>query len=1000
MRRTSHVACAFLVTALAAFADRPREPVFSSVRESVRSEATSEANLPRRLRTLKNLAMLVAPTAGAEAMEKALSREAFERIVQLIRDGDTKEAASSIDPPLLALCDLGERSPLKSARKVSFPGTEGAQVAALLFEPERPSTFGLVFGHGGYGSKEGWADVALALSRAGVWVLDMDFEGAGESGGVSAWSTRIRDFSCGIDFLQSELGLTKFGVAGHSGGGAWPAACAAIDDARVSTAVLWDCPFDFYDIHLVKDSVDPGGNPAAVLEDVFEKTRDVPAALRPPEVDETRGLPGRFDAMYEEVEATLSKYRHPARLLAEQQGKRPLAVLHIVAEELIRQLGPSPRGGQYELRGESQSEVRSGYFGRTLRFQESELFVRPEGLWERWDRELGEPKRTALIRGTNHAFAPPGRMEAVRESVEWLRRHLLAAGPQDTPKEAEAGLCEVSLPVASGAVLVVDSVPSAKKGADVVDFSKAFPTRTLQAKDGAVAFEVGREPVYVIDGDISLPSPVPAESSPFGFHPASVPDPKDPYGRAKEIGVRWHRAGMYAHWILVQPTQEDIDGGVFHWEQNDREWGLVPESMAIFGNIGLPERRGAKESGKPALSGWRLNQPEEAYLRFVKAVVERYDGDGVDDMPGLKTPIRHWQFENEPDIASEDSEGYAHLHEVTFDAIREACPEAKVALGGQTGGGVPVFERFFVPVLKKLGGKRVDIYDIHYYGDAKLDWRGVKEVYDHVRERLDELGYAGTEVWITEMGTYSGAPGDEEPKRRPAQTERERNRERNLAEIPEPPMLKLPPQGEREQARDVVKRHAYTLSLGVKKTFWAWGLVEGFVHDDGYFDHTGLVYDGEFDEDPPPGTRKLAYFAYRKMTETLDGADWSRVEALVLGEDVHAIRVPRGAGTVTVVWHDPPYPISAMVPAEALEEIRRRLDELAGGATDAENLRERFGALREVIMLALNAGGPSAVDTWASFDRVTRLEKRVREGADDASAEVDAIIREAVEFFR
>ena len=553
---------------------------------------------------------------------------------------------------------------------------------------------------------------------------------------------------------------------------------------------------------------------------------------------------------------------------------------------------------------------------------------------------------------------------------------------------------EVRLPVASKTTLAVDSVPSAEKGADLKDFPSAFPTRTLEAKDGAVSLEVGREPVYVIDGDTSLPSPVPTESSPFGFHPASVPGPKDPYGHAKEIGVRWHRAGMYAYWILVQPTQEDIDKGVFHWEQNDREWGLVPESMAIFGNIGLPERRESKEPGKPRLSVWRLNQPEEAYLRFVKAAVERYDGDGVDDMPGLKVPIRYWQFENEPDGASEDWEGYAHLHEITYDAIKEACPEAKVALGGQAG----EFEGFFGPILKRLDGKRVDIYDFHFFGDAKLHWRGVKAEYDRIRKRLDELGYAKTEIWITEMGTHSGAPGDEEPRRRAPRNDRERQRERDLAQMGEPP--KLPVQSEREHARDVVKRHAYALSIGVKKTFWAWGLVEGFKHDDGFFDHTGFIYDGEFDNDPPRGTLKLAYHAYRKMTETLDGADWSRAETPVLGKDVYAIRVPRGKGTVTVVWHDPPYPISAMVPSVALAEIRRCLDELGGGATDAKNLRDRFGALRKVIRLALDAGGPSAVVKWGPFDRVKRLEERVLDGAEAAPAEVDAIIREARETFR
>ncbi|HAZ08596.1 MAG TPA: hypothetical protein DCZ01_08775 [Elusimicrobia bacterium] len=555
------------------------------------------------------------------------------------------------------------------------------------------------------------------------------------------------------------------------------------------------------------------------------------------------------------------------------------------------------------------------------------------------------------------------------------------------------------LRVASRTALVVDSVPSARKGADVGDFSKAFAVMTLEAKDGAVTLQAGREPVYVIEGDASLTAPVPAAASPFGFHPAAVPDPKDPFGPAREIGVRWHR-GLYAYWILVQPTQADIDRGVFHWEQNDREWGSVPESMAIFGNIGLPERRQAKEAGKPRLSGWRLNQSEEAYLRFVKAAVERYDGDGVDDMPGLKVPIRHWQVENEPDIASEDTEGYAHIYEITYDAIKAACPQAEVALGGQTGGGIPVFERFFAPVLKKLGGKRVDIYDIHYYGDAKLAWRGVQEVYDHVRKRLDELGYAKTEIWITEMGTYSGAPGDEKSRMPPPRNERERQRQRDLGQIPEPPRLKLPPQSEREQAQDVVKRHAYALSIGVKKTFWAWGLLEGFAHDDGFFDHTGFLYDGEFDDDPPRGTPKLAYHAYRKMTELLDGADWTRVEMPALGKDVHAIRVPRGKGTVTVLWRDPPYPVSAWMPPDALRQMRRRLEELGGGVTDADNLRDRFGALRGIIEFGLDAGGPPAVDGWAPRERVQALEKRVLDGAKEAPAELDALIGEARKAFR
>jgi hypothetical protein len=43
---------------------------------------------------------------------------------------------------------------------------------------------------------------------------------------------------------------------------------------------------------------------------------------------------------------------------------------------------------------------------------------------------------------------------------------------------------------------------------------------------------------------------------------------------------------------------------------------------------------------------------EAAYVRFLTAAVERYDGDGIDDMPGLTAPVLYWQVHNEPEGAS------------------------------------------------------------------------------------------------------------------------------------------------------------------------------------------------------------------------------------------------------------------------------------------------------------------------------------------------------------
>jgi hypothetical protein len=39
-----------------------------------------------------------------------------------------------------------------------------------------------------------------------------------------------------------------------------------------------------------------------------------------------------------------------------------------------------------------------------------------------------------------------------------------------------------------------------------------------------------------------------------------------------------------------------------------------------------------------------------AYKSFINQLVERYDGDGINDMPGLHVPIKHWEVSNEPSM--------------------------------------------------------------------------------------------------------------------------------------------------------------------------------------------------------------------------------------------------------------------------------------------------------------------------------------------------------------
>ncbi len=83
---------------------------------------------------------------------------------------------------------------------------------------------------------------------------------------------------------------------------------------------------------------------------------------------------------------------------------------------------------------------------------------------------------------------------------------------------------------------------------------------------------------------------------------------------------------------------------------------------------------------------------ESCYRDYVRTFVERYDLDGVDDMPGLLEPIRYWQIESEFrtgffDIAAGENEWdhpgeeYVRILEIAHDVIKGeggAYPDALI----------------------------------------------------------------------------------------------------------------------------------------------------------------------------------------------------------------------------------------------------------------------------------------------------------------------------------
>ncbi|MEK7150149.1 MAG: hypothetical protein AAB736_00920 [Patescibacteria group bacterium] len=408
----------------------------------------------------------------------------------------------------------------------------------------------------------------------------------------------------------------------------------------------------------------------------------------------------------------------------------------------------------------------------------------------------------------------------------------------------------------------------------------------------AIITAVGIGGYFIFKKPVLIPEPKPmiekiSNNSPFGALPffsfseptlknSAPPGPeKLDFAPTKDLGLKWGRA-HYLTWPTVQPTKEDVDKEIYNWSNIDVFIGSFPKGFNVVENIVGFSTQTTNEKGEPSHGfSFPNKNVEEGFIRFVKKAVERYDGDGKNDMPNLKSPIKYWQVENEPDLSSKDLDGFANLQKITYVAIKSACPDCKVLMGGMAGGTGGL--NFFKPVLEKLGGKYFDVFDYHCYG-TKDGWKKCGDLAGKIKKAFPNYDF---EIWLTETGTFSGSTS---------------------VRLNDGAYTN---QTEKEQAKAVVKYNIYPLSKNVKKVFWAWGILEGFGENgDTLFNKTGLIYDGQDSDDLGFGVKKLSYYTYKKMVEVLEGSDWDNIETIQEKDGVYVYKFMKGGQPIWVAWND------------------------------------------------------------------------------------------------
>lgn len=160
-------------------------------------------------------------------------------------------------------------------------------------------------------------------------------------------------------------------------------------------------------------------------------------------------------------------------------------------------------------------------------------------------------------------------------------------------------------------------------------------------------------------------------------------------------------------WRDIEPNPPENGVHSYHWEgldnlvrifqsegfddievllQSTSSWGMrspLPKEKKLM-------KRNPRKKNKPSLPP--ANKHKQDYYDYVYNVVERYDGDGVKDMPGLRYPVSHWEIETAAQGSFSwlgTSKEYIKMLQIAYKAAKTANPESTIILSGIELGDIP-----------------------------------------------------------------------------------------------------------------------------------------------------------------------------------------------------------------------------------------------------------------------------------------------------------------------
>lgn len=384
------------------------------------------------------------------------------------------------------------------------------------------------------------------------------------------------------------------------------------------------------------------------------------------------------------------------------------------------------------------------------------------------------------------------------------------------------------------------------------------------------------------DGKGAMPA-TGIDESPFGF----LDVPPDRFDYYEDIGVRWlelARENERLGWGSVEKTE-----GVYDFSEHDASiCGLYSKGMNViyvtrpinplYGTVWVEGDLAATDEYPDG----HLNK----WANYINALVERYDGDGIEDAPCPSAiKIKYYQLVHEllstdMDYWQNNRDQYAEVFETTYRAMKSKCGDCVLTVPVPFLDDLMMEKNFLSDVLGYLEGSGLlDVgFDYHAWSvdfgtPPPLNWQTKGEDY---RVRVD---------FITKIKDIAFRHGFD--------SSHIISLESGMAATEEM---------EADQAGYVVRSYVSGLAHGQEKQFWTTTVEYGHKTDENMFTHMGIVHNPVNDDGL--SHKKLAYYAYKKMVELLEGSDWNGVSTVQESGNVYVYRFRNNGRDIYVAWWD------------------------------------------------------------------------------------------------